>query len=150
MIFQHTWEKVLSGEKTQTRRLVKLGQYGCLGTHADYTMVADQNGRWVYQVGKDYAVQPGRGKPAVARIRITDIRREDVRYISEHDVCAEGFETSSDFFMTWCKMHDKGQMLPIIPDYFTGAIVWQGCRSELLIRPAERYQAWILTFCLVE
>ncbi len=33
MIFQHTWEKVLSGEKTETRRLKK-GPYSVGRTYA--------------------------------------------------------------------------------------------------------------------
>lgn len=163
MIFQHTWEKVLSGEKTQTRRIALphadgTGTFDCemigypMGIKSVQRLKVGAD-RWktVYQVGKDYAVCPGRGQYAFTqRIRITDVRYEDVRCISAEDVKAEGFETASDFFITWCKMHDKGQMLPIIPDYFTGAIVWQGVRSELQQRPAERYQAWVLTFELVK
>jgi hypothetical protein len=158
MIFQHTWKKVLSGEKTQTRRIVKPGErleeffYDCPHKH-----VYNAKDRLVYQTwpgvtygdNPTYAVQPGRGQKQVARIRIRDIRREDVREISDEDVKAEGFETASDFFITWCKIHDKGQMLPIIPDYYTGSIVWQGVRSDLQQRPAERYQAWALTIEVV-
>lgn len=153
MIFAHTLDKVLSGEKSQTRRIRKPGDEFFpedLGDAAAVMHKGFSAYRLMWEVGKTYAVQPGRGKPAVARIQIVNIRREDVREISDADVKAEGFETASDFFMTWCKMHDKGQTLPIIPDYYTGAIVWQGVRSELQQRPAERYQAWVLIFRLVE
>ena len=46
--------------------------------------------RALYIIGKTYAVQPGRGKPAAARIRITDIRQERLQDISEDDAQAEG------------------------------------------------------------
>jgi hypothetical protein len=156
VIFQHTVDKVLDGTKTQTRRPVKPGQ----------TLEVDENyypdgvyewqpyggARTVYYVGNTYAVQPGRGKPAIwwkhnndelltrpgveyrptqdcdgtdyetltrvdcrdylhehgwmpARIRITGLRREDVRTISDDDVKAEGFGSRDEFMQTWEMMH---------------------------------------------
>ena len=137
MIFQHTWEKVLNGEKTQTRRIVKPGdeffpeELGDVASvmHRDYSAY-----RLVYEVGKIYAVQPGRGKPAVARIQITDIRREDVRNISNDDVRAEGYRHVRDFLHVWASMHDS--------------TLERGTWGEhkLMERPAKRYQAWVLTF----
>lgn len=157
MIFQHTWEKVLTGEKSQTRRLVKPGEYlDSLYYDGRHDIVRAANNRIVHATSisfepeKTYAVQPGRGKAAVARIRILSIRREDVREISDADVEAEGFQTASDFFIAWVKMHDKSVITPIIPDYDTGAIIWQGVRPTLATRPAERYQAWVLEFELVK
>lgn len=159
MIFQHTWEKVLSGEKTQTRRLVRPGQrlqevfydWQQMYVYADET-----NKRCVYGTYHDvlypktYAVQPGRGQKAVARIRILSIKREDVRVISDEDVEAEGFKSISDFCITWVKMHDKSVTVPIIPDYNTNEIIWHGVRNYLLSRPAEYYDAWVLTFEVVK
>ena len=141
MIFQHTWEKVLSGEKTQTRRQIE-----------DGNVISHPNGLIQvgnYRLGYTYAVQPGRNKPAVARIRITDFWREDVRNISPEDVRAEGFTSEVEFFLTWCRMHDKSLTLPIIPDYDTGAIVWNGMKDDLAARPSKFYYAWVLTFELV-
>jgi hypothetical protein len=89
MIFQYTWEKVLRDEKTQTRRIVKPGEtLWCRNDGADY--VADGNGRKKWQVGRTYAVQPGRGKSAVGRIKLTAIRKERVQDITEADAIAEG------------------------------------------------------------
>lgn len=126
MIFSHTWEKVLSGEKTQTRRLKKPGQK-----------------RSVYKVGQTYAVQPGRGKKAVARIRITDIWEEDVRRISEKDVLAEGFLERRDFLGVWCKMHDTKWA-----DSYNTMDLDEFAKA-LLARPVDRYLAWVLEFQLV-
>jgi hypothetical protein len=44
--------------------------------------------RWV--IGKTYAVQPGRGKKQIVRIRILNIRQEHLQDITEADAIAEG------------------------------------------------------------
>jgi hypothetical protein len=101
MIFQHTWQQVLSGEKTQTRRLVEPGDFalngwreypsenspGAPGATA-YVMSAKRHIRWC--VLRTYAVQPGRGRKAVGRIRITAVRQERLQDISYDDIEAEG------------------------------------------------------------
>lgn len=156
MIFQFTWEKVLSGEKTQTRRLSTHHS----GSYADGAWFAVYNtltGYPVWQVGRDYAVCPGRGKAQVARIEITQIREEDVRNVSWQDACAEGFSGAFEFLRVWTMMHDK-----------TAARAWdktdfsdgdesgymgqgEGWMSWLKgQRPAKFYSAWALTFRLVE
>lgn len=110
-------------------------------------LTPDEEGihRIVYQVGKTYAVQPGRRQKAVARIRILGIRREDVRDISDADVQAEGFESWMSFMLTWTKMHDPKfcqewwrDELSVTPRYL---------KSQ---RPAARYDAWALTFEVVK
>lgn len=151
MLFIHTIDKVLSGEKTQTRRIAKPGDEWFpedLGDAAAVMHKGFSAYRLVYEVGKTYAVQPGRGKPAVARIRITGIRSEDVREIDYEDVRAEGFKYESEFLYTWCMMHDKKGY----SEYFeqnVKTVVHQPA-AFLKSRPAERYQAWVLTFALVK
>ena len=148
MIFQHTWEKVLSGKKTQTRRIMKSGS----------AMICREGeiqeayngflpiGRPAWVVGKTYAIQPERGQKAVARIQILSIRQEDVREISEEDVFAEGFfYDTPGFLMTWTKMHDN-PALNLLNKIDLRAWV----HDELPKRPAERYQAWALTFRVVK
>ena len=140
MIFQYTWKKVLSGEKTQTRRIVKPGQEYAGALLHDIPYVYRRTGiagmTKIYEVGKTYAVQPGRGKQTVytrwsdmtgtgsevlqqnyspelanwgwkpARIHILRMRREDVRCISEEDAKAEGCPSQFYFWDTWIKMYD--------------------------------------------
>lgn len=142
MIFQATWEQVVSGAKTQTRRIVKWDEYKApyglavpKETIKSVRVPRSRNGvelpsHVVYEVGKQYAVMPARGVRGlrkVADIQITCIRREDVREISEADAVAEGFgykyypsEAYFGFIETWASMHDpafKFWYEPRIVDY---------------------------------
>ena len=107
MIFRHTWQKVLAGQKTQTRRLAR---------DFDRLWTVEQEGKtpqkvlWrgdrvKWRTGRSYAVQPGRGQQAVARIRLLDIRYELLGHISEDEARAEGFASLTDFQNVWRKMH---------------------------------------------
>ena len=120
MLFIMTWRQVLDGTKTQARRLVHSTDY-CSGiarvrpsqgyeirqvwrgrvagrwgeyVHASWPTKAAL-GRLRWEVGRTYAVQPGRGKKAVGRIRLMSIRKEQVQEISEADAIAEGFEMNT-------------------------------------------------------
>jgi hypothetical protein len=143
MIFQHTWASVLNGTKTQTRRLVKPGQeltlVGLWPTTGTPRYGVTAGLRMIYAEGQTYAVQPGRGQKSVARVRITNIRREDVRAISETDAKAEGFSSPSQFLRVWCEMHDKPALYPTD----------EGMLILVDGRPAARYDAWALTFEVV-
>jgi hypothetical protein len=98
------FEKVLSGEKTQTRRPVKPG-------HKFMRHDVCQNGRAVWKWGATYAVQPGRGKPSAGRIRITSIRYIDkARYIRMEDARAEGFSTPEEFRHRWAEMYGEAAL----------------------------------------
>jgi len=103
MIFSHTLPQVINGEKQQTRRLVKSNEIFDVEQRA----IVKANARTMYKVGKSYAVQPNRGKKSVARIVITDIRREPVRAISEGDAIYEGFQSREDFLETWRNIHGQ-------------------------------------------
>lgn len=104
MIFKETWQQVLDGTKTQTRRPVKPGEYPkIIGPGLGYPEypgaipgtvleVRRINGYLKWRVGHTYAVQPGRGKKAVGRIRITKIRRERLQEITHRDAMAEGIK----------------------------------------------------------
>lgn len=65
MIFQFTWRKVLWSKKTQTRRIIKSGQNWRMDEHTKQINAIEDDTRTVYQLGKTYAVQPGRGKPGI-------------------------------------------------------------------------------------
>lgn len=96
MIFQHTWQEVLSGQKTQTRRLVQKGEelfgyrYGSV-INCVAKLINERFWRIKWQVGKTYAVQKGRGEKAIARIKITKIELQHLHEITREDAVAEGF-----------------------------------------------------------
>ena len=83
MIFQHTYQLVLSGRKTQTRRIRPPR----------------------VTVGRSYAVQPGRGKKSVGRIVVTGVWQERLGDLSEEDARAEGYKTREEFFESWKRIH---------------------------------------------
>lgn len=85
MIFKQVLvDQILAGNKTMTRRPVKPRSQSFGGVTVRARTCA-------YQVGKTYAVQPGRGKKQVARIRVLAVRRERWIDISVGDARAEGF-----------------------------------------------------------
>lgn len=80
-------EKILAGEKTQTRRPVK-GEAG-------------RRGQCRYRPGRRYGVQPGRGEKSTCQIGVWHVRQEMLGKISEADAREEGFENSAYFFRYW-------------------------------------------------
>ncbi len=103
MIFQYTLDLLLSGRKTQTRRIAKAGE---TAIPADDRIIAVQtHGRDKYRVGKTYAVQPSRTAASVARIRLIGLKRERAGDISLEDAQAEGYASREEFFATWQQIH---------------------------------------------
>jgi len=105
MIFAHTFDLVMDGRKSQTRRIPKIKEQHIVTESRSYVEIPGE--RIVYQVGKSYAVQPGRGKNSIARILLTNIKSEIVSAISDADVIAEGFESRDAFIQTWCAIHGR-------------------------------------------
>lgn len=87
--------KIARGEKTQTRRPVKPGEKHCR-----------------YREGRDYAVQPGRGKPSSFRILILAVEGQALGDLTYRDARAEGFKTRDEFQAYWRALYgsyDPGQ-----------------------------------------
>lgn len=82
---------VVRGKKTMTRRRVK----------------PDEN-RCRYRVGHDYAVQPGRGQTAIARLVVVDVDMQFLGDITGADARAEGFRNVADFARYWMRLYDRG------------------------------------------
>lgn len=118
-------EKILAGEKTVTRRPAKT-QMGHLAT-TDTRPEARAACR--YEVGKDYAVQPGRGKKAAARIRVVRVHREPLGPVSKtlyaSEVHREGFSTWWDFSEYW-----EGLYGAWVPDQLVDRIEFELVRQE--------------------
>lgn len=144
MIFKQI-DEILTGHKTQTRRGCKPNEESAI--YFDYdgayieivvteTLIPGTTGtsrRRKWQVGRTYAVVPGRGKPTVwwaetesgqrlwtnipqvmtetgwqpLRIRITAIRREPLQSITEADARAEGVESVAEYRELWERINGK-------------------------------------------
>jgi len=143
MIFQRTWEKVLSGQQTQSRRWIKPRDFlipaGDGFFEGVYRLMPDGiKSRPIYIVGETYPVQPepGRSRQSVGRVLVTRIWREDVRQISADNAFREGYSGIVDFLRVWTFMHDKG------------ACEFPNLRY-LYQRPCELYQAAVLNLNFV-
>ena len=105
MIFKQI-DEVLSGRKTQTRRLVKAGDFQTPSGNIVY----GESGKTTliprFVVGKRYAVQPGRAKRGVGHIRITEIRLEYVYQITEDDAIAEGVNSVEEYRQLWDSIYE--------------------------------------------
>ncbi len=77
---------ILSGRKTQTRRPV-----------SDNPRSPWYREKCGLQVGRDYAICPGRAKPASGRVLIEATRLERLGDISSADAVAEGFRDRNEF-----------------------------------------------------
>jgi hypothetical protein len=87
MIFKNTWQKVLDGTKTQTRRPVR------------------ECNHIRYELGKSYAVQPGRGMKSLGRIEIMGICWQPLQNISKKSAIKEGFKSVKQFREVWDLMY---------------------------------------------
>jgi hypothetical protein len=113
MIFQQTHGLVLSGRKTQTRRVYNQdtdhmgGKIVGAGANVKFLHELYSKGRLKWGAWCEYAVQPGRGKPAVGRIRITGMSIERLQNITEADARAEGVASIEEFQALWETIHGK-------------------------------------------
>lgn len=114
-------EKILAGEKTQTRRIVGEREFQIPGGVEPKILavyiedgVRDNRHKLKWRVGRTYAICPGRGKTGVARIKITEIRRQNLREISIPDAEAEGvycgderYADVSNFIALWNSINTR-------------------------------------------
>lgn len=131
-------ELILAGKKTTTRRVIKSDQYA--DAVGGMVFGVRRDGKYVWEMGKDYAVQPGRGKRAVARIKILEIRRERLRDCTADDCRAEGLEPDESLspFMQNVDLLDR----------------WEALWNSLHDVPGERMRdnpmVWVLRFEVVK
>ena len=109
MIFQHTLDLVLSGRKTATSRLAKAGEMVVRGDDGQIVAVL-YKGRERYRVGKVYAVQPARAKPAIAHIRLLGIKGQRASETTAEEARAEGVESREAFFEMWRTVHGANKL----------------------------------------
>jgi hypothetical protein len=100
---------VVAGKKTQTRRPVKDGEPICR-----------------YRPGREYAVQPGRGKAQIARLKVIAVAREPLGELTFDAARAEGFRTRDDFMAYWEELYGR-----IDVDLPVWAIAFELVRDEI-------------------
>ena len=99
-------EKIRRGQKTQTRRPVRGEKMRLLYPNGEVpVMGVVKNGRLKWEVGSTRAIKPGRTARGVGYVRITNIRYETVKTISNADAIAEGFKDRDEFFGVWVDMY---------------------------------------------
>lgn len=87
-------EKILVGQKTQTRRAM-----------SDNPRSPWYRGGCALKVNHAYALCPGRGKHQVGKIVVTEVRDVMLGEITDAEACAEGFQTAAEFAAYWHAMH---------------------------------------------
>ena len=152
MIFRDTHEEVLDGMKTQTRRLVKEGDF-----QLDWPMTCvfremkSGGDRLIWRENQTYAVQPGRGKHAIGRIGIIDIRREQLQEISYEDIGAEGITSigpvpiNTAYLMTGAKDQNELKQTLFRAEF---AGLWDHLHPKGK-RWEDNPEVWVLEFDLV-
>lgn len=110
---------VMAGEKTVTRRLV-----------SENPRSPWWRERCALEVNRTYAVCPGRGKPAIGRVRVLRVWRERLGIPGLGEARREGFQTMHGFRAAWASINGS---------YDPNALVW---RIEFVAVPAEDLPLW--------
>jgi hypothetical protein len=112
----HLAQLVMAGKKTVTRR------------------IASSNPRSVWstagcklRVGRDYAVCPGRGKPAIGRARVLDLALMPLGRLSPGEARREGFDSVTAFETAFTRIHGC---------YNPQTLVWR-----VQLQPADQHNA---------
>lgn len=146
MIFRQ-WRQVLDGTKWQTRRL-RNEYFDLLVVLHDGSLAIRRNERLVLRTGCTYSVQPGRGKKAIGRIRLTKIRREWVQDISPQDCIAEGIIAVPNQWGTpWYQC-------PVLKgEWKSSRAAFAALWDSIYKKPGERFddnpEVWALSFEVV-
>jgi hypothetical protein len=129
VLFQHTFEWIVKqspwtqSPKTMTTRRFDYMKHQVILEGADVpdTMenglhgkkikeVQSLDGRTIWRTGGIYAVQPGRGKPGIAHIRIKNMYFAAYAYdVSRDEAFKEGFDTPERFQEVWIAMHGENR-----------------------------------------
>ena len=111
--------KVMSGEKTVTRRLVS--------DNPRSPWYVDRCG---LRVDHTYAVCPGRGKAAIGRVRVLSSQRVRLAAVSDDEARREGFADAREFWAAFDAINGSADL---------GGWVW---RIEFRVVPTEDLTLW--------
>lgn len=154
MLFIHTLDKVLSGAKTQSSRIWK-DDYFFPSDYYDREIrnVVLSRKAWdagkvrhLYRIGQVLSVQPQRGARDVAKIRITQLAKRDVRDFTDEDIQREGFTSADDFYKIWYGMHFPAYV-KLLAEGYVNYDFWVESRKAMI---PEKNTALVLNFELVK
>lgn len=109
---------ILRGEKKATRRRISANPRSPWRAHP-----------LSYPVGAEFAIQPGRGQPSVARAKVTGRRIEPLGALKPIDARREGFPTREGFVAAWAAINgswDPDQRVHVIEFELVGTAC-MGC-----------------------
>jgi hypothetical protein len=152
MIFQATWQAVLDGSKSETRRICKPGEWlseSKLGAPTAVYVGSLPHEHLKWQVGRSYAVQQARGQKAIGRIRLLEIRQERLQDITEAGAKAEGVQPNYELReMSFTLMGiAPGMSLHYRRPYIA---LWNTIHTKRGERWNDNPLVWVLRFELVE
>lgn len=87
-------EKVMAGDKMVTRRLV-----------SDNPRSPWWREKCALEVGRDYAICPGRGKNAIGRVRIVRVTKQLLVRLTNAEARGEGFASAIEFEKAWTEIN---------------------------------------------
>lgn len=150
-------ELIKSGDKTQTRRLRKPDHYHMAGMVHEvlrgrvFSLAKGRRLKW--EVGRTYAVCPGRGKHQVARIRLLGIKCEKIQDISYEDIGAEGITRiwpvpmNTAYLITGAKNEDELKW-HLFRAEFAG--LWDSINKKAGSFWSDNPEVWVLEFELAK
>ncbi len=107
--------KVLSGEKTVTRRRL---------VHRDGKPI-------LYRAGNEYAVQPGRGQKHVGHVCVSIVTEEKLCEISLSRAHDEGFDTIMEFMTYWMSLHGGWDPEEVVAVIRFHVLPYRSCCAKL-------------------
>ncbi len=131
--------------KTQTRRMARAGDVVVCDAAGGIIQVY-RNRRLLYEVGRTYAYQPGRGKPARGHFELLSIREQGIREISDADVRAEGFELRVDL-----GTDPQGHKIEMVGSHREALwMLWDDLHPKVGERWQDNPRVYALTFRRIE
>lgn len=136
-------EKIVCGEKIQTRRPIKDGEtFWC--NHLGEPSCITHNGRKKIVVGKDYAVQYGRGKPTVQYQKYRGESRM-VRDVMSYDFYKNMVEKHGDNAQGFLTHYGYKPLRILITDIRredVRDISWVDTEAEGFVNRSDFWEAW--------
>lgn len=139
MIFSQSYKEVLNRDKTQTRRLAKPGDELRRSEDGVSYIYNTKTKRVRYCVGRDYAVQPGRSKHGLGKIRVNDLRMEKLLKMSLADAMDE------------CILPEKTTRPDFPTEYLRGFIIaWERLYGGTKYAWKHNPEVVVISFLLIE